>query len=150
MTQPSNCISPSFLITSGQCISKVYVYDLSAKKSKEYDFPSTFTDPFFHLPDINGSEPGFGCLKTGYYFPLCYDAYHNVFWRIQQGPLDGHGVGGKPFSVMCISPDFLNSAEYVIPAGASIYPDLAFTDRKNKLWKTQGNYKSTGHRREAR
>ena len=23
---------------------------------------------------------------------------------------------------------FLNSAEYVIPAGASIYPDLAFTD----------------------
>ena len=29
---------------------------------------------------------------------------------------------------MCISPDFLNSAEYVIPAGASIYPDLAFTD----------------------
>ena len=73
-----------------------------------------------------------------------------MFWRIQQGPLDGHGVGGKPFSVMCISPDFLNSAEYVIPAGASIYPDLAFTDRKNKLWKTQGNYKSTGHRREAR
>ena len=37
-------------------------------------------------------------------------------------------MGGKPFSVMCISPDFLNSAEYVIPAGASIYPDLAFTD----------------------
>lgn len=116
------------LIYNFPASSKVYVYDLSVKKSKEYDFPSTFTDPFFHLPDINGSEPGFGCLKTGYYFPLCYDAYHNVFWRIQQGPLDGHGVGGKPFSVMCMSPDFLNSAEYVIPAGASIYPDLAFTD----------------------
>jgi hypothetical protein len=88
------------LIYNFPASSKVYVYDLSAKKSKEYDFPSTFTDPFFHLPDINGSEPGFGCLKTGYYFPLCYDAYHNVFWRIQQGPLDGHGVGGKPFSIL--------------------------------------------------
>ena len=83
---------------------------------------------FFHLPDINGSEPGFGCLKTGYYFPLCYDAYHNVFWRIQQGPLDGHGVGGKPFPSCVYHLIFLNSAEYVIPAGASIYPDLAFTD----------------------
>ncbi len=35
----------------------------------------------------------------------------------------------SPFPVMCISPDFLNSAEYVIPARCSlIYPDLAFTD----------------------
>ena len=52
------------LIYNFPASSKVYVYDLSVKKSKEYDFPSTFTDPFFHLPDINGSEPGFGCLKT--------------------------------------------------------------------------------------
>ena len=56
---------------------------------------------------MNEEEPGFGCLKTGYYFPLCYDAYHDVFWRVQQGPLDGHGVAGKPFSVMCISTDSL-------------------------------------------
>ena len=63
---------------------------------------------------MNEEEPGFGCLKTGYYFPLCYDAYHDVFWRVQQGPLDGHGVAGKPFSIMCISTDLMNSAEYVI------------------------------------
>lgn len=42
--------------------------------------------------------------------------------------MDGHGVAGKPFSVMCISTDLMNSAEYVIPAGSKIYPDLAFTD----------------------
>ena len=117
-----------WLIYNFPASSKVYVYDLSAKKSKEYDFPSTFTDSFFRLPDMNEEEPGFGCLKTGYYFPLCYDAYHDVFWRVQQGPLDGHGVAGKPFSVMCISTDLMNSAEYVIPAGSKIYPDLAFTD----------------------
>ncbi len=64
--------------------SKVYVYDLSAKKSKEYDFPSTFADPFFHLPDINGSSR-FRMPQNRLLFPLCYDAYHNVFWRIQQG-----------------------------------------------------------------
>lgn len=34
------------LIYNFPASSKVYVYDLSAKKSKEYDFPSTFTDPF--------------------------------------------------------------------------------------------------------
>lgn len=55
------------LIYNFPASSKVYVYDLSAKKSKEYDFPSTFADPFFHLPDINGSCSTTLLIK---YFPV--------------------------------------------------------------------------------
>lgn len=58
--------------------------------------------------------------------PLNYDPVRKVFWRIQQLPVNGHGIVGKNFSVSCIQTDFAKNIEHNIPADQYIYPNLIY------------------------
>lgn len=109
--------------------SEIYVYNRTDKTTRSYPMPSTFTEPYYRIE--NPEDPMECGLINGCYFPLCYDAYHKTFWRIQQRPVDKEkkqGIAGKSFSIMQISTDFKDSREYLIPENQKIHFNMLFTE----------------------
>lgn len=109
---------------------EIYVYNRTDKTVRSYPITSKFTEPYYRIEDPEDPEE---CgIINGFYFPLCYDACHKTFWRIQQRPTDvekRQGVAGKSFSIIQISADFKDSHEYLIPEDQKIHPSLLFTDK---------------------
>lgn len=100
----------------------VYVADLKTNVVQEYNIQSSVAKPLYQLSD----DPEGQGIITGYYFPLNYDPVREVFWRIQQQPVNGHGIAGKNFSLTCIQTDFAKNIEYDIPADQYIYSNLIY------------------------
>lgn len=84
--------------------SEVFVYDRTNRITRSYDIPSSYAKSIYE-----------GDFASGFYRPLIYDNYRNIFWRVQERPFsNGRGAFGKPFSISQISPDFVLLGEYAI------------------------------------
>lgn len=108
---------------------EVFVYNRKDKTTQCYTLESDFAEPYYQCQEV-GDEG----LYSGYYFPLCYDALHHCFWRVQQKPMvKGQGIAGKAFSIVRISPDFQVTDEYLIPKDKGLLPYLLFTETQLML-----------------
>ena len=111
------------LIYNFPASSDIYIYNRPNKSVETYSAEVSYTQPLYSYPK------GTNELATGYYFPVRYDSRKNTFWRIQQRPVDGHGIWGKPFSIAQLSSDFKVVNEYVLPAEKHVAPVPLFTDK---------------------
>ena len=103
----------------------VYVYARMEKTTQRYSPESDFAEPYYRCKERDDEEG----LHTGHYFPLCYDALHNCFWRVQQRPqAERQGIAGKAFSIVRLSSDFQVTDEHIIPTDKEILPYPLFTE----------------------
>ncbi|MBR6621436.1 MAG: DUF4221 family protein [Bacteroides sp.] len=111
------------LIYNFPASSDIYIYNRKRQSVETYSAEVSYTQPLYSYPD-EGND-----LTTGYYFPIRYDSRKKIFWRIQQRPVDGNGIWGKPFSIAQLSSDFKVVNEYVLPAEKHVAPVPLFTDK---------------------
>lgn len=111
------------LIYNFPASSDIYIYNRSNKSVETYSAEVSYTQPLYSCPK------GTNELTTGYYFPIKYDSRKKTFWRIQQRPIDGNGIWGKPFSIAQLSTEFNVINEYVLPAEKHVAPVPLFTDK---------------------
>lgn len=137
MNDMNVCFHQGSLILNFGGSSDIYVYQRSTKNLNRYTIPSGYVDNLIVPKSTKTENENKTSINAGYYFPLQYDPYRDVFWRLQEGPLREEGGDYKRlYSLTCISTDFKEYKEILLPDGLNLYPQLLIG--KEKLWLPYG------------
>lgn len=86
------CFNKDKLILNFAGSSNVYVYDRATEKLDTHSIPSDYVDNLIVPKPTELGDANDASINAGYYFPLQYDSYRDVYWRLQSGPVRERGA----------------------------------------------------------
>lgn len=97
--------------------SKIFVYDRIVKDLKVIDFETKLSKSFNKPIDKFGVDKSRASMFFGYYYPLYYDAYRDVFWRLNVGEINERGKYlNRSYTLSRITGNFLEYKEIELPS----------------------------------
>ena len=120
------CMHGNELLFNYAASSDVYRCDLSSGEITRMEMPSQYTDNVFMPQEEASLDVNQASVNAGYYFPLQYDPYRNVYWRLHLGNTARRAAYmDRPYVVTEISSDLKKIREIEIPAsGLNLYTNL--------------------------
>lgn len=123
------CLHGNELLFNYAALSDVYRCDLSSGEIARVEIPSRFTDNLFVPHEEKSLDLNQASVNAGYFFPLQYDPYRKVYWRLHVGKTARRAdYLNRPYLITKISSDLKKIDEVEIPAqGLDLYTNLLIT-----------------------
>ena len=125
------CLNGDLVVYNFAGSSWIYAYNRKTQETAEYEIKSMHIDNL-QFPEKDADENEVA-IQAGYYFPLQYDPYRNVYWRLSIGPTRRRAdYSNRIFTLTRISADFKEFKEIQLPDTKHFFTNLLIG--KNGLW----------------
>ncbi|MDH6313442.1 hypothetical protein M2137_002232 [Parabacteroides sp. PFB2-10] len=139
------CFHQDLLILNNPASSNIYTYNRKTKEYMEHSVPSSYVDNKITLTERPSEEEN-AFPNKGFYYPVQYDSFRNIYWRVQAGPAERPTSFDRIFSISQISTDFNTHKEVKLPdereethsilliGKDNLYLNYAFEMADEELW----------------